>query len=151
MEFAQERNKSIPPEMKKESLRRDGRPRWENMIDELFDERILDAYDERKVGGGSTDVSDVSWVAPTIEFNTATWILGTPGHSWQMVAQNGVSIGHKSLIFASKVYAACGLDLLINPDLLKKVQNEWTERLAERTYESPLPADLKPPLHQMEA
>ena len=52
MEFAQERNKSIPPEMKKESLRRDGRPGWENMIDELFDERILDAYDERKVGGG---------------------------------------------------------------------------------------------------
>ena len=72
MEFAQERNKSIPPEMKKESLRRDGRPGWENMIDELFDERILDAYDERKGGGGSTDVSDVSWVAPTIEFNTAT-------------------------------------------------------------------------------
>jgi len=42
------------------------------MIDGLFNERILDAYDERKVGGGSTDVSDVSWVTPTIEFNTAT-------------------------------------------------------------------------------
>ena len=78
MEFARELNKSIPPEMKKESLRRDGRPGWGNMLDELFDERILDEYGERKVGGGSTDVSDISWVTPTIEFNTATWILGTP-------------------------------------------------------------------------
>jgi aminobenzoyl-glutamate utilization protein B len=151
LEFARELNKSIPPELKKESLRRGGRPGWENMLDELFDERILDAYDEGKVGASSTDVSDVSWVAPTIEFNTATWILGTPGHSWQVVAQNGMSIGHKSLIFASKVYAACGLDLMTDPDLLKKVRNEWANRLAGRTYESPLPADLKPPLHQMES
>jgi aminobenzoyl-glutamate utilization protein B len=151
LDFARELNKSIPSELKKENLRRDGRPGWENMLDELFDERILDAYDEGRVGGGSTDVSDVSWVIPTIEFNTATWILGTPGHSWQVVAQNGTSIGHNSLVFASKVYAACSLDLLTNPDLLKKVQSEWVERLAERVYKSPLPEDLKPPVHQMEA
>ena len=151
LEFARELNKSIPPEMKAESLRKGGRPGAANMQDELFDERILDGYNEGKVGGGSTDVSDVSWVTPTIEFNTTTWILGTPGHSWQVVAQDGMSIGHKSLIFASKVYAASGLDLVTKPDLLKKVQDEWKERLAGRTYKSPLPADLKPPLHQLEA
>ena len=67
-----------------------------------------------------------------------------PCHCWQVVTQNGVSIGHKSLIFVSKVYAACGLYILTNPDLLKKIQNEGTELLAERTYKSPLPADLKP-------
>jgi aminobenzoyl-glutamate utilization protein B len=148
LDFAKELNQSIPTDLKKESLRKDGRPGWENMVDELFDERILDAYDEGRVGGGSTDVSDVSWIAPTIEFNTATWILGTPGHSWQVVAQNGMSIGHKSLIFAAKVYATSAFELFTKPDLLENVRIEWKERLADRTYQSPLPADLNPPLHQ---
>jgi aminobenzoyl-glutamate utilization protein B len=150
IDFARELNKTVPSDLKKESLRRDGRPGWENIQNELFDERILDPYDEGRVGGGSTDVSDVSWVAPTIEFNTTTWILGTPGHSWQSVAQNGMSIGHKSLIFAAKVYATSGLDLITKPELVKSAREEWIKRLAGRKYKSPLPADLKPPLHQLE-
>jgi aminobenzoyl-glutamate utilization protein B len=150
IDFARELNKTIPSDLKKESLRRDSRPGWENMQNELFDERILDPYDEGRVGGGSTDVSDVSWIAPTIEFNTTTWILGTPGHSWQSVAQNGMSIGHKSLIFAAKVYATSGLDLITKPELVKSAREEWIKRLAGRKYKSPLPADLKPPLHQLE-
>jgi aminobenzoyl-glutamate utilization protein B len=34
----------------------------------------------------STDVSDVSWVVPTADINAATWVPGTPAHSWQAVA-----------------------------------------------------------------
>ena len=36
---------------------------------------------------GSTDVGNVSWVVPTVEFKGATFAIGTPGHSWQLVAQ----------------------------------------------------------------
>jgi len=150
MEFARELDGTIPRELKKETLRKSERPGWEKMLEQLFDERVLDAWNEGKVGAGSTDVSDVSWVTPAMEFNTTTWVLGTPGHSWQVVAQNGMSIGHKSLIFASKVFAASGLDLLTKPDLLKRVRDEWKERLAGRVYKPPIPADLKPPLHQLE-
>jgi len=150
MEFARELDGTIPRELKKETLRKSERPGWEKMLEQLFDERVLDAWNEGKVGAGSTDVSDVSWVTPAMEFNTTTWVLGTPGHSWQVVAQNGMSIGHKSLIFASKVLAASGLDLLTNPELLKRVREEWKERLAGRIYKPPIPADLKPPLHQLE-
>ena len=149
IEFAKKMNESIPPELKKESLRKSERPGWEKMLDELFDERVLDDYRAGKVGAGSTDVSDVSWVTPTIEFGTTCCILGTPGHSWQFTAQSGMSIGHKSLIFASKVIAASGLDLLTKPSRLKAVRDEWEERLAGRVYKPPIPADLAPPLDQL--
>jgi aminobenzoyl-glutamate utilization protein B len=61
-----------------------------------------------------------------------------------------MSIGHKSLIFAAKVYATSGLDLITKPELVKSAREEWIKRLAGRKYKSPLPADLKPPLHQLE-
>ena len=151
IEFAEKLGESIPPESKKEGLRKSERPGWEKMMDEHFDERVLDDYRAGKVGAGSTDVSDVSWVTPTMEFGTTCCVLGTPGHSWQLTAQSGMSIGHKGLIFASKVIAASGLDLLTKPDLLRAVREEWEERLAGRAYKPPIPADLKPPLHQLEA
>jgi aminobenzoyl-glutamate utilization protein B len=98
------------------------------------------------VSHGSTDVSDVSWKAPTMEFSTATWPLGTPGHSWMNVAASGTGIGHRSLIFASKVIAASAIDLLTKPELLKKAKEEQAKRMMGKTYRSPLPADAKPPL-----
>jgi aminobenzoyl-glutamate utilization protein B len=130
LEFARELNKSIPPEQKRTSLWKSKRPGWEKLLDELFDERVLDAWNEGMVSAGSTDVGDVSWVAPAMEFSTTCCILGTPGHSWQFTAQAGMSIGHKSLIFASKVMAASALDLLTKPEILEKAREEWKTRLA---------------------
>jgi aminobenzoyl-glutamate utilization protein B len=150
IEFAKKLSESIDRDQKINGLRKSERPGWEKLVDELFDERVLDDYRAGKVGAGSTDVSDVSWVTPTIEFGTTCTMLGTPGHSWQNVAQSGSSIGHKGLIFASKVIAASGLDLLTRPELLKRVRDEWEERLSGRVYKPPIPADLKPPLHQLE-
>ncbi|HKB89356.1 MAG TPA: amidohydrolase, partial [Opitutaceae bacterium] len=34
-------------------------------------------------GSASTDVGDVSWTVPTVGLVTATWVPGTPAHSWQ--------------------------------------------------------------------
>jgi aminobenzoyl-glutamate utilization protein B len=66
------------------------------------------------------------------------------------VASSGMSIGHKNLIFASKVLASSAIDLMVNPELLKKAKKEFKKRMAGRTYKSPLPPDLKPPLDQFE-
>jgi aminobenzoyl-glutamate utilization protein B len=150
IEFAEKLNESIDRDQKINGLRKSERPGWEKLVDEFFDERVLDDYREGKVGAGSTDVSDVSWVTPTIEFGTTCTMLGTPGHSWQNVAQSGSGIGHKGLIFASKVIAASGLEILTKPELLKRIRNEWTERLAGKEYITPIPMDLKPPLKQLE-
>jgi len=144
--FAKEIAKTITPEMKRGSLRKSKRPGWEKLMDIDLDQSIPDAWNEGEVSPGSTDVSDVSWKAPTMEFGTATFVLGTPGHSWQNTAQSGMSIGHKSLLFAAKTISASVIDLLTKPELLKKAKDEFEQRLAGRVYKSPLPPEVKPPL-----
>ena len=134
IKFAEEIAKSIPPEMKIESLRKSKRPGWERLIDKLIDDEIPDPWGEGEISHGSTDVADVSWQAPTVEFSTAAWVLGTLGHSWQAVAQSGVGLGHKSLIFASKVMALTVIDLLTNADLLNRAKEEFKQRLRGRKY-----------------
>lgn len=146
MKFAEEISRTIPREDKEAGLRQTKRPDWENFMDVLIDRTIPDAWDEGHVMPGSTDVSDVSWVTPTMEFYTATNVLGVPFHSWQAVALNGMSIGHKSLIFAAKVLATSAFDLITNPELLSSVHEEFEKRKTGRTYKSPLPDDVKPPL-----
>jgi aminobenzoyl-glutamate utilization protein B len=146
LKFAEKIAKTIPPEMKIEALRRSKRPGWERLIDKMIDDEIPDPWGEGEVSHGSTDVSDVSWQAPTVEFGTATWVLGTPGHSWQATAQSGVGLGHRSLLFAAKVMAATAIDLMTNPDLLQEAKEEHKRRLKGRRYKSPIPSDTRPPL-----
>jgi aminobenzoyl-glutamate utilization protein B len=146
LKFAEELAKTITPEMKIAQLRKSKRPGWERLVDKLIDYEVPDPWGEGEVSHGSTDVADVSWQAPTVEFGTATWVLGTPAHSWQAVAQNGVGIGHKSLIFAAKVVAATVIDLLTSEDALSKAKEEHRQRIGNKKYKSPIPPDSKPPL-----
>jgi aminobenzoyl-glutamate utilization protein B len=146
LKFAEELAKTITPEMKIAQLRKSKRPGWQTLVDKLIDDEVPDPWGEGEVSHGSTDVADVSWQAPTVEFGTATWVLGTPAHSWQAVAQNGVGIGHKSLIFAAKVTAATAIDLLTNEDALSKAREEHKQRIGNKKYRSPIPPDHKPPL-----
>ncbi len=146
LKFAKEITKTITPENKTAQLRKSKRPGWERLVDKLIDDEIPDPWGEGEVSHGSTDVADVSWQAPTVEFGTATAVLGTPGHSWEFVAQCGVGLGHKSLIFASKVMATTAIDLLINEEILNKAKEEHRHRIGNKKYTSPIPPDHMPPL-----
>ena len=79
---------------------------------------------------GSTDVGDVSWLAPTAQFTTATWVSGSPGHSWQNVATGRSTIAHKGLLLAAKVLAATAADLMERPELLAKAKEAFLEATA---------------------
>jgi len=147
LKFAEEIVKTIPNEMKIAQLKKSKRPGWERLVDKLIDDEVPDPWAEGETSHGSTDVADVSWQAPTVEFGTATGVLGTPGHSWQDVAQNGVGLGHKSLIFAAKVMAATAIDLLTKEDVLHKARKEHRQRIGNKKYRSPIPPDRKPPLN----
>ena len=146
LDFAKKIAENISLESKRGALRKTKRPNWESLENVLMDDSLPDAWDEGEVSHGSTDVSDVSWMAPTMEFYTATWPLGTPGHSWINVACSVEGVGHKSLIFASKVIAASAIDLLTKPKLLEEAWAEQTKRMLGRKYQSPLPSGAKPPL-----
>ncbi|MEM9776348.1 MAG: hypothetical protein AAF902_17360, partial [Chloroflexota bacterium] len=96
--------------------------------------------------GGSTEVGDVSWITPTGQVTTTCWPLGTPGHSWQIVASVGSGIGKQGMMLASKSMALAGLDLLTKPDLLADVKAEFAQKKAGREYITPIPEGTGAPL-----
>jgi aminobenzoyl-glutamate utilization protein B len=104
----------------------------------------LEATDPN-AGGGSTDVGDVSWVVPTIRLSVATAPIGTPWHSWAVVACGGMSIGHKGMLHASKTLAMTMVDLYEDPKKLEAVKAEYKERKGDVVYKGLIP-DGPPPL-----
>ena len=98
------------------------------------------------VGNGSTDVGDVSWVVPTTGFNTACWVPGTPGHSWQAVACGNTEIARRGMNLAARVLAATAWELFENPEILEQARRELQERTRRNRYRSLLQSGQKPPL-----
>lgn len=95
----------------------------------------------------STDVGDVSWVVPTAGLSTATWVTGIPAHSWQAVACNGMSIGHKGMINAAKTIALTAQNLFQNVTIIEQAKEELYQRRGSKDFEyRSLAGDRKPPL-----
>ena len=92
---------------------------------------------------GSTDVGDVSWVCPTAQVNTACYASGTPGHSWQLVAQGKAPVAHAAMLQAGRVMAGTAIDLFEAPELLEKAKAEHAARVGDG-YVCPIPAGVKP-------
>jgi aminobenzoyl-glutamate utilization protein B len=107
----------------------------------------IDPYKNEGRSGGSTDVGDVSWVVPTVGLRTATWIPGTPAHSWQAVACGGTEIGTKGMMVAAKTIALTGYDLFTNPKLIEDAKAEWKKAKGENFVYKALLGDRKPALN----
>jgi aminobenzoyl-glutamate utilization protein B len=144
-EFAKKIHETIPPEQKRNALKRMKIPDWEKLMDVILDEEVRDPWDEGEVSHGSTDVGDVSWQTPTLSFETACFVLGSPGHSWQNVAAAGVGIGHKGGIYAAKVIAATAIEIMSNGKLIEEAWKEFREKTKGKKYKSPIPPEVKEP------
>ncbi|OYU56858.1 MAG: amidohydrolase [Chitinophagaceae bacterium BSSC1] len=97
-------------------------------------------------GGGSTDVGDVSYAVPTVGMEAATWIPGTPAHSWQAVACGGTEIGTKGMMVAAKTMTLTAIDLFTQPALIEKAKAEFKEARGDYQYKALL-GDRKPALN----
>ncbi len=97
-------------------------------------------------GGGSTDVGDVSYAVPTVGMEAATWIPGTPAHSWQAVACGGTEIGTKGMMVAAKTMALMAIDLFSDPALINKAKQEFIQAKGDYQYKALL-GDRKPALN----
>ena len=95
---------------------------------------------------GSTDVGDVSWVVPTVQVHAPTIAIGTPLHTWQVVAQGKSPHAHKAMVQAAKAMAGLGVKALTEPDLIAAAKADLKRRTARTPYVSPLPDDVAPPL-----
>ena len=92
----------------------------------------------------SSDVGDVSWNCPVAQIGTSTMPAGTPMHSWQAVAAGKSPMAHKGMIYAAKVIAASAIDVLEDPEIIRRAKEEFVRRTGGRPYASPIPADVKP-------
>ncbi len=97
-------------------------------------------------GGGSTDVGDVSYAVPTVGLEAATWIPGTPAHSWQAVACGGTEIGTKGMMVAAKTMVLMAIDLFSDPSLINKAKQEFIQAKGDYQYKALL-GDRKPALN----
>ncbi len=97
-------------------------------------------------GFGSTDVGDVSWAVPTVGMGAATWVPGTPAHSWQAVAASGMGIGHKGAVVAAKALSLTAMRLFSEPALVQQARAEFERRRGKDFRYEPLLQREKPPL-----
>jgi len=101
-------------------------------------------YRERNGGTASSDIAEVSAVAPLAELGVAALPLGAPGHSWAQTVCAAHPIGHKAMMVAAKVLAASAVDLLKDPALVKAARDDFQKETKGKPYVSPLAADAKP-------
>ena len=98
-------------------------------------------------GGGSSDVAEVSLIAPLAALN---WPNGAPGsisHHWTLVATGATSIAHKAMNIGGQVMASTIVDLLTKPEIIKAAKEEFAEQLKQTgPYKSYLPEGTKPPV-----
>jgi aminobenzoyl-glutamate utilization protein B len=124
----------------------EGRQAAASLKDAVLANNVMPLSHTEMIMPASTDVGDVTWVAPTGQITTACHAIGTPGHSWQLVAQGGMSIGHKGMLYAGKVLGAAALDFMQKPELLARARGEFDARIRETPYQCPIPDGVKPPI-----
>jgi len=89
--------------------------------------------------GGSSDVADVSWNAPTMGVVMPTVPIGVSMHTWAVTACGGMSIGLKGALSAAEVLTATAVDVLMDAELRAAARADFERRTADLEYVSPIP------------
>jgi aminobenzoyl-glutamate utilization protein B len=111
----------------------------------VLDETIQEIPKEPPAEKGSTDVGDISWNVPTGGLGTACFAVGSPGHSWQVVAAAGSPIAHKGMLVAAKALALTTVDLLQEPKQIQEAKADFQTRMKARKYTTKIPQGQKAP------
>ena len=105
----------------------------------------LEAPSGVSYGGGSSDVGDVTLIAPTATIAFPGLAPGAIGHHWSAVACFYGSTTWKGLNAGAKAIAASAVDLLTKPEELAKLRKEFEEYSKAHPYKPFLPVDATPP------
>lgn len=96
------------------------------------------------VGGGSSDVGDVTLITPTATLRFPGQVPGAISHHWSSVACNFGTTAWKGLNAGAKVIAATAIDLMTQPEELQKIRDEFEAYSKDHPYKAFLPEDAKP-------
>ncbi|MEQ9425572.1 MAG: amidohydrolase [Cyclobacteriaceae bacterium] len=111
-----------------------------------FDTKITSIpsdWEKLQPGGGSTDVAEVSFQAPTAGFGVATAPKNVPWHSWATSASHGTEAAYRATEVATKVLTLSGVDLFTDAKYLAEAQAYFKKKVAGKPYVSPIPKDQK--------
>jgi aminobenzoyl-glutamate utilization protein B len=97
-----------------------------------------DVPEEQKRGGGSDDIGDVSWVAPTVTLRFPSNVPDLPGHHWANAVSMATPLAHKGVTAGAKAQAMTGLDLLLRPELVADAWRYFREVQTKDTKYTPL-------------
>ncbi|MBY8910755.1 amidohydrolase, partial [Salinicoccus roseus] len=105
----------------------------------------ISPYEAREgVLAGSTDVADVSWVAPTAQLTAATASLGTSVHTWQMTTQGLSDFANRGMMRAASAMAMTGIQLFESKEDLQQAKSEFEQFRKKNDYKNPIPAGVQP-------
>jgi aminobenzoyl-glutamate utilization protein B len=99
---------------------------------------------DKFMGGGSDDIGDVSWVAPTIVLYYPANIPNLPGHNWANAIAMATPIAHKGTLAGAKVQALTLFDLMTRQQLRADAATYFAEQTKEQKYIPFLRATDKP-------
>ena len=99
---------------------------------------------KKNVSAGSTDVADVSWIAPSGSITVTTMAKDSTMHGWTVVAQGKSSIAHKGMHKAAGILSQAALKVIESPELQEKIKEDFKKSKAGEEYCSLLPANVKP-------
>lgn len=94
--------------------------------------------------GGSTDVAEVTRLAPGVSVFVATAGLNLPWHSWATAGSHGRRAAANGASVAAKVLAMTAMDFLQDEDLRQRARAEFEEKMKDQPYVSPIPSGQKP-------
>jgi aminobenzoyl-glutamate utilization protein B len=101
------------------------------------------------VSGGSDDIGDVSWVAPTGFLSYPSNVPGMTAHHWSSAMAMATPIAHQGATAGAKVIAATLLDLLLDRGLLANAERYFRdEQLGGAGYEPFISFEDAPPIEK---
>ncbi|WP_407185310.1 M20 family metallopeptidase [Bradyrhizobium centrosematis] len=142
IEFAKKIQETLTPEDISSSYGRAGLP----VGTDALCEQVSPLYGSSTDILGSTDVGTVSWVVPTVQCRAASFAVGTPFHSWQLVAQGKSPAAHKGMALAAKAMAGLAADVLSNEDLLSAAKEAFATFRRQNPFKNPVGPETKPSL-----
>ena len=94
--------------------------------------------------GGSTDVAEVTRLAPGVSIMVATAGTDLPWHSWATSASHGRPNAARGATVAAKTLAMTAIDFLLDEDLRNRAKTAFDEQMKDHPYVSPIPKGQKP-------
>jgi aminobenzoyl-glutamate utilization protein B len=139
-------NEGTLASIKEDIIETYGEEKLEEKLNRPLDDMIHPFdYNNKTYQSGSTDVGDVCYTVPTLNFNIATACIGNIGHTWQMTGQSCSRIAHKGLVTAAKVMALAAIRTMNRPDVIENAK-EIVLKQNGGAYECPVPDDVQPPV-----